>query len=323
MTVSSKTMAIARKPEIVARAKELSRIDNSKAAWAVARQWIVISATVAAAVWSGHWLVYVLAIIILATRQHALGILMHDACHHRLFTNRKANDIVGNFFCALPVGLTVSRYRDEHNQHHRDPNTERDPYFLLFRSNPRDWDWPKRPLNALGVVIRDVFGLNSLTSSREFSNWMPVKNHFGSTGAPVPLSWGERITTYIFVAVLLAGLWWTNGWLDFAILWVLPYSTVTLMLVRLRTIAEHHGLPEGSGTDATRHIDATWWEALSVSPLNINYHLAHHIFPSIPHYNLPAMTETLFADPEFAAVAHRSTGYLNREGVIRGELLTQ
>ena len=321
MTVPSKTAKIARKPEHLAKVKQLSQIDSTKAAWSVIRQWLVIGGVAAAAIWSGHWLVYAIAIVVIATRQHALGILQHDACHYRLFKTRWVNEFVGNIACALPLGFLVTRYRDDHTQHHRDPNTEKDPYFLIFQSNPRDWDWPKRPFHALMVLAKDLFGLNTHTTAREFSNWYPTKNHFGEAGEPIPLTWGDRFTTYLFFIALFALLWVTNGWVYFAILWLLPYMTIAQFLVRVRTIAEHHALEEESGTDATRHVDPTLLEALSISPLNINCHLVHHIFPSIPQYNLPAMTDILFADPEFAEVAHRSQGYLGKNGVIRRELL--
>ena len=63
----------------------------------------------------------------------------------RLLSNRTANDLIANILCALPSGIVVARYRAEHLRHHRAPNTEFDPYALMFKSNPRDWNWPKRP----------------------------------------------------------------------------------------------------------------------------------------------------------------------------------
>lgn len=321
MTVSSRTIAISRKPEFVNLARQLGSIDNARAAWAVARQWLVIALAVTAAIWSGHWLVYVAAIVVVSTRQHALGVLMHDASHYRLFTNRKANEIVGNFACALPIGFIVSRYRADHSLHHREPNSDNDPNWRVFQANPRHWSWPKRPLSALVVFARDTMGANSLKFSQEFLNWTPVAKLFGNSPEAPPLSRLERATASAFLASVLSFLWLTNGWMYFALLWILPYVTVSLLLVRIRTIAEHHGLPEGANVDATRHIDPGFLESLCIAPLNVNCHLVHHLFPSIPHYNLPAMTEALFADPEFASVAHRSRGYLSRDGVIRGELL--
>lgn len=322
MATSSRTVEIARKPEFVAKARQLSKISNSRAALAVIRQWVVISIVVAAAIWSGNWLVYAAAIVVIATRQNALGVLLHDASHYRLFTSRWVNEFVGNAACALPLGLMVSRYRVEHTQHHRDPNTEKDPVWLIFKANPRHWDWPKRPLTGLGVFLMDLLGLNSYAFVQDFSNWTPTKNHFGASGTPAPLSWGERMTVYFCLAALVSFLWLSNGWMYFLVLWILPYVTGFFFLVRIRSITEHLGLPEGSGTDATRHVDPTFLEALSIAPLNVNCHLVHHIFPSIPYYNLCEMTDALFADREFAAVAHRSSGYLSRNGVIRGELLS-
>jgi fatty acid desaturase len=43
--------------------------------------------------------------------------------------------------------------------------------------------------------------------------------------------------------------------------------------------------------------------------VNANYHLVHHLFPTIPHYNLPEMNRLLFENPEFCQSAHRSKTY--------------
>ena len=90
----------------------------------------------AVAIYSESWLVYPLAVIVIASRQHALGVLMHDASHSKLFSNRTANEVIGNILCALPVGMTVARYRADHFRHHNAPNTDRDPYFAIFKQNP-------------------------------------------------------------------------------------------------------------------------------------------------------------------------------------------
>src|SRR5262245_7975125 len=112
--------------------RELSRIDNWKAAFAIARQWAVIALAVTAAVWLKTVPAYVLAAVVIVTRQHALGILMHDGTHFRLFSNRKANRILADLFCAFPVGLSTSYYAHQHLDHHRYLNSERDPYWIFW-----------------------------------------------------------------------------------------------------------------------------------------------------------------------------------------------
>jgi len=312
---------IAHGREILAHATRLSRIDNGRALWAIARQWLVVIGAAAAAVFSGNPIVYFAAICIVATRQHALTVLFHDATHCRLLSNRRANDLIGNICCGLPGGMVIGRYRVEHLAHHRAPNTDRDPYWLIFKSNPRNWHWPKRLSDAIRVLVRDAAGLNTPTTMKEFSDSFPWKNHFSQATDPLPLTLSDRVTAYAFFVTVAVLLTETRLWLEFLVLWVLPSCTIAQLFYRLRGIAEHFALPDETGTDATRHIEGTWIERLVIAPLNINCHLAHHLFPGIPYYNLPEMTEILFANPEFAARAHRSSGYFTRDGVIRTELM--
>ena len=58
-----------------------------------------------------------------------------------------------------------------------------------------------------------------------------------------------------------------------------------------------------------------------IAPLtNINYHLAHQFYPSVPFYNLPPLHELVMEQPEFKEQAHVTRSHTGlREGVL-GEL---
>src|SRR5262245_29668125 len=119
---------IARSPDILVHAARLTKINNGRAIWAITRQWVIIICFGSVAVLSDNVFLYVVAMCVIATRQHALAVLFHDASHFRLLSNRTANDLIANILCALPSGIVVARYRAEHLRHHRAPNTEFDPY---------------------------------------------------------------------------------------------------------------------------------------------------------------------------------------------------
>jgi len=55
-------------------------------------------------------------------------------------------------------------------------------------------------------------------------------------------------------------------------------------------------------------------ERLFVAPLNMNYHAAHHLWPSIPYYNLPLADAEIRQHPAAAGIEWRQTylGYLLR-----------
>jgi fatty acid desaturase len=51
-----------------------------------------------------------------------------------------------------------------------------------------------------------------------------------------------------------------------------------------------------------------------VAPKNVNYHLEHHFYPSVPFYRLPQLHRTLMSKSEFKESVHITKSYL---GVLR------
>jgi fatty acid desaturase len=43
---------------------------------------------------------------------------------------------------------------------------------------------------------------------------------------------------------------------------------------------------------------------------NIEYHIAHHLYPQVPFYNLPKLHEILMQMPTYREKAHITDGYL-------------
>ena len=87
--------------------RRLSLLSPGRSLAAIALQWLVITLTIASAVAIDRWYAWIAAALIVATRQHALGVLAHEGAHYRLFENRIVNDVVSDVFCALPLGFTT------------------------------------------------------------------------------------------------------------------------------------------------------------------------------------------------------------------------
>ena len=69
----------------------------------IAINWGTIFASMAlVAAWPNP-LTIALALLLIGTRQLGMAILMHDAAHRALFSNRRLNDWVGNWLCAYPI----------------------------------------------------------------------------------------------------------------------------------------------------------------------------------------------------------------------------
>lgn len=286
----------------------------------VAFQWTLIGLALAGAVWSGHPAAYAVAMIVIVSRQHALGIIMHDATHFRLLKDRRWNNAISDLFCAFPILMVTNRYRYYHLRHHKNLGTEDDPYWSFFRERG-DWQWPKTPRAAAGVLLRDLLGLTAPGEMGMILRWGPFANHFSSRKEPPPLDLRERISFYAFAALLLGGLWWSGAWLEFLVLWLVPLFFLMMPLTRIRTIAEHIAIP--GRENATRHVDGTWLERIFISPCNINYHVAHHLFAAAPLYNLPRLHERLLQEPEYRAYVCHKDSYLSldRNRGVLGEIL--
>ena len=109
-----------------------------------------------------------------------------------------------------------------------------------------------------------------------------------------------------------------HAWLYFLLLWVVPFMTAFMFINRVRSLAEHYGVEMEHELNATRHVTATWWEKLIFSPCNVNYHLEHHLFPSVPFFNLPKLHQRLMNEEIFRRHAHLTRGYL---GIAGGALM--
>ena len=104
-------------------------------AWGlVLGNWLSIAAIFATvAVWPNPVTV-LLAVVLLAGRQLALAVLMHDCGHRTLFRSARLNDVVGQWLCALPVMNDQPSYARGHLEHHRKAGTRDDPDLANYRA---------------------------------------------------------------------------------------------------------------------------------------------------------------------------------------------
>jgi fatty acid desaturase len=74
------------------------------------------------------------------------------------------------------------------------------------------------------------------------------------------------------------------------VLWVLPLVTVVQAILRLRAIAEHGATTDFSSplTAARTNLGPAWlrW---ALFPHHVNFHIEHHLYASVPMYNLPRL----------------------------------
>jgi fatty acid desaturase len=261
------------------------------------------SAVVLAAILCQHYwnpLLYLITVAFIGARQHALLILMHDGTHYRLFRNRRINDWATELLLAWPHLATMRSYRENHLAHHSFVNTEKDPDWQRKRDNP-EWHFPQTATSLLGIFARDLIGIGGI-------NLIRLASSLSST-ARRPSKAFLRIRLAFYV-VMISGLMIAGCGKVLLLYWVVPFFTWLILIMRVRSIAEHFAINGDSAEYAqTRTTYAGFLVRMFVAPKNVNYHIEHHFFPSVPFFRLPQLHSLLLSNEEFAAAAHISRSY--------------
>jgi fatty acid desaturase len=104
----------------------------------------------------------------------------------------------------------------------------------------------------------------------------------------------DRNAVVAFHVCLLVFFALTGYLVQYLVLWVLPLVTVVQALLRLRAIAEHGATTDFSSplTAARTNVGPAWLTWL-LFPHHVNYHIEHHLYASVPHYNLPRLNQEM------------------------------
>ncbi len=298
--------------------RALSSLSHTKTALAIGREWGAVALVATLAVLSAHPVVYLVAGAFIATRQHAMLILMHEAAHYRLVRSKDWNDTLSDLLLALPNNVMTRRYRARHNLHHRFTNDRnQDPDRQTVMADDQWW-FPRPRTSARFVFLRDILGVNAgrlLRVMTHYSPW-PTLLPTACAGANDRATLGEAARILLFWSMLALTLSATGMWTTYLLLWVLPSMTVLPALLRLRGISEHEGDVGTDEISVSRHVDASALERVLISPFHIHYHVAHHLFPSVPWYNLPQLHAFLLTVPAYRDRLVTAPSYLGNGGVV-------
>ncbi len=94
--------------------------------------WLWVAVLIGGAVWIGNPLAYLAAFILMGPMYARFAILMHEAAHKLLFTNKRVNDWVGTWLIAYPTWTPISIYRRGHFAHHKEEFGPREPDMAFY-----------------------------------------------------------------------------------------------------------------------------------------------------------------------------------------------
>jgi len=225
-----------------------------------------------------------------------LGFMGHDGTHFTLHSDKIVSSLFGIFLTGpvspyLLMGFTIS-----HWNHHKYTNSDKDPDARLFSQ------------------FKNLFTRSFI--ARPFTFYEYGANTFRlALGRPLPFAYQfplktEEVRWLARVNILSSGLWFAlYAFVAFArpdffvgLLAVYAFGTV---LSGLSPYIEHTGTGYGRGVD-TRTSEGWWWDLFT---LGNNYHLEHHLYPTVPFYRLKGVHQHL-----------KSQGYYTKEKFVSAGL---
>jgi fatty acid desaturase len=256
---------------------ELRRIDDLRNVGSVVLCWAQPAAIMAAAAWIAHPFAYVVAAVLMGFSHARLAILGHEAAHKLLFTNKRANDLVGRWLLAYPAFVPFEAYRRSHFAHHKEEFGPNEPDMALYVGYP---------------ITKASFRRKLWRDARGTTGWKNLKPLFLALRSPGARPVAARILLAQSVLLALATAFGRSEL--YLGLWLVPWLTSWRVVNRLRSIAEHGGMERSADRRrTTHHVHQSLAARLTIVPFNTGWHLAHHVDMGVPWRNLPRLHEEL------------------------------
>lgn len=290
-------------PRIRAELARLSQLRPLISSCAIVLDWTIIGLCV----WAGEtypsWYVWMTGWFIIASRQHALLVLMHEGAHYRLGKRPWLNDLISDYLAAFPLFADTDGYRRHHWSHHRHLNTQQDPDWVRKTALP-EWNFPKSKAELSWDLILNIY--------RAGKEWVQLAWHFSVRQVMTREGFGTSVhLRKLFYFAALVGLTHFLGlWREVGLYWLTPLFLIFPSLQRIRSMAEHFALDYASELSQTRNVCGPSYETFFFGPHHVNLHLTHHMFPAVPFYNLPRLTAVLTENGVFSSSAHVNSSYI-------------
>ncbi|MEL7450235.1 MAG: fatty acid desaturase family protein [Pseudomonadota bacterium] len=261
----------------------------------VAFNWGLIALAFALVALRPGVLTVLVSLVLLGGRQLGLAILMHDCAHRSLFRTPWLNEWVGKWLCGAPILADLAAYRKYHFVHHRTAGSDEDP----DRSNYLPY--PVGRASMRRKLARDLTGITGVKTlylvlamsggliAYQLSYERKPLDQAGRRWYHVAGLALRNLAAPLLVNVLLASILALLGYASVYLLWPAAWLTTYMAFSRLRNASEHGAVPDPWAIDPLRNTRTTlprWWERLTIAPNHVNYHLEHHLLPSVPPHRL-------------------------------------
>jgi fatty acid desaturase len=241
--------------------------------------WAVIIGTFVAYGHTHSWLSYLtlpLCVLIVGSRQHAMGLLGHDAAHRLAFRNRRVNTAVPEVLIGWPLFIILETgYRPWHFNHHRNlgsgDDSELDSRYRGVEPYVGRASWAK----VSRCFLFDLIGLGMFDLFNFIRILLPYSHPYWVLG-PVVMWGGAAILLGYMHSLWILGIW------------ALSEATAFWAVFRIRAWTEHVDAP-ADGHKSSHRFAAGPLARFLFFPHHTYCHYEHHRWPQVPYYNLPKL----------------------------------
>ncbi len=200
----------------------------------------------------------------------------HDAQHHIFFARESRfhwlNELIG-YYSLIPLALPLCTLRETHLEHHRhanDPALDPD-YHIMEAPNVRGALW------------------GALTKNQpRYDRYGPTLERIGTPIAKRAIL--EALAGKAAFFGILSALAWTGHAAEAVLLWWLPRHVALIYVSFYLSWMPHF---PGTGQGRYRDTRAFLSKLGNAGSSGMQYHIIHHLYPTIPLYRTPAAYRAL------------------------------
>jgi fatty acid desaturase len=260
--------------------------------------WALIAACWVLLAWADAWWLFPVAWLVIAGRFHALGVVLHDACHMRAEQRHSGLMPVLELLAGYPIGTSLAAMRYHHLRHHRYSGGTEDPYLKVGISGNRGQRNLRRVLGLLlvpGWIVRTFYGSLALVMPKLRNSYarLFLQDRGGRdvtrSAEVLRCLKSEPPQALLFAALIAASLHFPA----MVVYYFVPLFLAGALNVN-RVIVEHVHV-----SCADRRAQAIYRTAVThdqgalgkvfLYPRNIGFHQAHHLYPTAALECLPAL----------------------------------
>ena len=235
--------------------------------------------------------------------------LVHECVHGNIVRDRRfawVHTLIG-WYGSLMLFATWPLLERTHKHHHSFVNTERDPDLYVKLSFPR-----LLLRNLISTLLQPVPVLLLKLVFRDRSLGR------GYVNADQIMTRSEKIQHHLANWLMCIAVWWLAigvfGWVFVGLIYGIVFIAMNMLIIMFQWLP-HHPFSETGRYTATRNIGFSGWNFLFLWQ---NWHLMHHLWPSVPFYNYQRLYNRLQPVLEAKGARHH-------EGVVpaRGPIVTE